>query len=93
MGKEITKEDVIDYILTCDHDDLNIIKDCVKDRGKTLSSKLKYGLKVGQHVKITGTGKLEEGTIEKVNKTRAVVSVKINDQVYSYNVPFSMIKP
>tara|TARA_R100000781_G_scaffold114850_1_gene87224 strand:+ start:3567 stop:3845 length:279 start_codon:yes stop_codon:yes gene_type:complete len=90
---EITKEDVIDYILTCDHNELNDIKDCVRDRSKTLSSKLKYSLQVGQHVKITGTGKFEEGIVEKVNKTRAVVKVDINGTNYSYNVPFSMIKP
>tara|TARA_R110000765_G_scaffold388362_2_gene480616 strand:- start:526 stop:813 length:288 start_codon:yes stop_codon:yes gene_type:complete len=85
-------DSIMDFILSCNRDDLNSIAECVKDRKKIMNSKLKYLLRVGQTVTISGTGKFEEGVIEKVNKARAIVKVQIDGKSFTYNVPFSMIR-
>ena len=56
-------------------DDLNIIKDIITNQRRYLAQKNAFGLVKGDKVKITGSNKIEEGIIEKVNRTRAVVMV------------------
>ena len=69
--------------------DLNRIFDEVKQRRRAIGNSLKYNLYAGQKVLVNGNkvGK-EEGTIERINRTRAVVKI---DET-SWNVPFSMIE-
>ena len=69
-------------------DDLNIIKNLVGVQRKYLAQKNAFGLVKGDKVKITGSSKIEEGTIEKINRTRAVVMVGNT----GWNVPFEMIR-
>tara|TARA_B100000519_G_C14216726_1_gene425350 strand:+ start:101 stop:346 length:246 start_codon:yes stop_codon:yes gene_type:complete len=69
-------------------DDLNIIKDIITNQRRYLAQKNAFGLVKGDKVKITGSNKIEEGIIEKVNRTRAVVMVGN----IGWNVPFEMIR-
>ena len=69
-------------------DDLNIVRDLVKNQRKYLAQKNAFNLIKGDKVKITGSGKIQEGTIEKINRTRAVVMV--GD--VGWNVPFEMLR-
>ena len=69
-------------------DDLNIIKDIITNQRRYLAQKNAFGLVKGDKVKITGSNKIEEGVIEKVNRTRAVVMVGN----IGWNVPFEMIR-
>ena len=68
-------------------DDLNIVRDLVRNQKKYLGQKNAFNLIKGDKVKITGSGKIQEGTIERINRTRAVVMVENR----GYNVPFTMI--
>jgi hypothetical protein len=86
------KTKIIDWIL--DQSDINEfvdIAEAIKDRKKTLSSKIKYKLSPGMTVNVNGSNKFSEGEITKINKTRAILKVFINEQKYQYNVPFSML--
>ena len=47
-----------------------------------------FPVKKGDKVKITGSGRIQEGTIEKINRTRAVVMVGN----IGWNVPFEMLR-
>ena len=86
--KEIILQDVLDYILKCkDNDKLVAINDAVKDKFKTNASYLKYKLIPGDKVRVSGSNKIEKGTIHKVNRTRAIVNV--GDM--KWNVPFTML--
>ena len=69
-------------------DDLNIIKEIVANQRKYLAQKNAFGLVKGQKVKITGSSKIKEGIVDKVNRTRAVVMVGN----VGWNVPFEMIR-
>ena len=69
-------------------DDLNIVRDLVKNQRKYLAQKNAFNLIKGDKVKITGSGKIQEGIIEKINRTRAVVMV--GD--VGWNVPFEMLR-
>ena len=69
-------------------DDLNIIKEIVSNQRKYLGQKNAFGLIKGDKVKIIGSGRINEGIIEKINRTRAVVMV--GD--VGWNVPFEMIR-
>ena len=90
--KDVILQDVLDYILKCkDNDKLVEINELLKSRLKTISSKLKYTLKPGDKVRVTGTGKFEHGVVTKVNRTKAVLDVYIDDKLYKYTVPFTMI--
>ena len=90
--KDVILQDVLDYILKCkDNDKLVDINELLKNRLKTISSKLKYTLKPGDKVRISGTGKFEHGVVIKVNRTKAVLDVIIDDKLYKYTVPFTMI--
>ena len=68
---------------------LNRIIDEVKQRRTSLGQQVKYKLVPGDKVLVNGNkiGK-EEGTIERLNRTRAVVRI---DET-SWTVPFSMIE-
>jgi preprotein translocase subunit YajC len=89
----IELQDVLDYILKCkDNEKLSTITSAVRDKRKYNASHLKYSLKVGDKVRITGSGNIDKGTITKVNRTRAVVKIEIEGELpVSYNVPFTMI--
>lgn len=68
-------------------EDLREIRSTVKNRIERLAKAHKYNLKPGMKVRITGSNKLEKGTVIKINRTRAVVDV---DGI-EWTVPFSMI--
>ena len=89
----IPQKDILNEIRTQIHnldsiDDLNIIRDIINNQRRYLAQKNAFGLIKGDKVKITGSGKIEEGIIEKINRTRAVVMV--GD--VGWNVPFEMIR-
>ena len=87
MSKLITK--IRNMVSDVDNiDDLNIIKEIVINQRKYLAQKNAFGLVKGDKVKITGSNKIEEGIIEKVNRTRAVVMIGS----VGWNVPFEMIR-
>ena len=69
--------------------DLRILKSVIDDRLKMVGHMIKYSLDRGDIVMVEGGKKLdkEEGTIVKLNRTRAVVNINGTD----WNVPFSMI--
>ena len=69
-------------------DDLNIIRDLTRNQKKYLGQKNAFNLIKGDIVKITGSGKMQEGIIEKINRTRAVVMVGN----VGWNVPFEMLR-
>ena len=72
-----------------DKHELRILRNVVNDRIKVVGHMVKYSLDRGDIVTVEGgrkTGK-EEGTIVKLNRTRAVVNINGTD----WNVPFSMI--
>ena len=86
------KHEIIDWVLAnSDLNELSDIREAIKDRKQTLSSKLKYELSPGMIVNVNGSKKFTEGKVKKVNKTRAILDVSIRGDSYSYNVPFSMI--
>ena len=70
-------------------EELDEVVRSVKTRRNDLAKQLKATLSKGDFVLVDNrNGKVERGTIVKVNKTRAVVT--INNQ--GWNVPLSMIR-
>ena len=69
--------------------DLRILKSVIDDRLKIIGHMVKYSLDRGDIVMVEGGRKIgkEEGTIVKLNRTRAVVNINGKE----WNVPFSMI--
>ena len=69
--------------------DLRILKSVIDDRMKMVGHMVKYSLDRGDIVIVEGGRKIgkEEGTIVKLNRTRAVVNINGKQ----WNVPFSMI--
>jgi hypothetical protein len=67
--------------------ELNLIQAWTKDRKRFLGNRLKYSLEVGDEVTVNNGRSIDEGTIAKINRTRAVVDMRGS----SWNVPFSMI--
>ena len=67
--------------------ELKQIQQFIKDRKRTLGNRLKYKLTVGDNVLVHASNGIEEGTVTKVNRTRAVVDMRGS----SWTVPFSMI--
>ena len=67
--------------------ELKQIQQFVKDRKRTLGNRLKYELTVGDNVLVHASNGIEEGTVTKVNRTRAVVDMRGG----SWTVPFEMI--
>jgi len=70
-----------------DTTELRILRNVVSDRIKLIGSEIKYSLDRGQLVTVKTKHKTETGTIDKVNRTRAVVN--INGELW--NVPFTLI--
>ena len=73
--------------LVHDITDLRILREVVSDRIKLIGSEIKYTLNRGQLVTVKSKHETEIGTIDKVNRTRAVVN--INGKLW--NVPFALI--
>ena len=69
--------------------DLRILKSVIDDRLKIVGHMVKYSLDRGDIVIVEGGNKVkkEEGTIVKLNRTRAVVNINGTE----WTVPFSMI--
>ncbi len=69
-------------------DDLKIIKDAVNYRMETVAKRNSFSFKKGDKVRIVGSGRINEGVIQKVNITRALV---LSGKT-SYDVPFVMLR-
>ena len=67
--------------------ELQQIQSMVKDRKIAIGNRLKYTLSVGDEVKVSNGNTIDEGTVTKINRTRAVVDMRDG----SWTVPFSMI--
>ena len=97
MARNMT---VINEILNCETteevnsiiDDMNMALKSVRD---TVNSKAKMQFSVGDWVIIDDRGKTTEGKIEKINKTRAVVSIDVvsshGTYAQNWNVPFNIM--
>tara|TARA_R100001594_G_scaffold75620_1_gene110381 strand:+ start:189 stop:530 length:342 start_codon:yes stop_codon:yes gene_type:complete len=66
---------------------LRVIKDIINRKFKMIAQVEGSMLNKGDLVKITGSNKLEQGIVTKVNRTRAVVDV----EGVSWTVPFNML--
>ena len=89
-GNQMTQDELILEINDMyDVSNLRILRNVINDRMKTVGSMIKYKLNKGDIVVVDSPRKelKEEGTIVKVNRTRAVVNINGT----SWNVPFSMI--
>ena len=67
--------------------ELQQIQSMVKDRKRAIGNRLKYTLSVGDEVQVSNGSTIDNGTVTKINRTRAVVDMRGG----SWNVPFSMI--
>ena len=67
--------------------ELQQIQSMVKDRKRAIGNRLKYTLSVGDEVQVSNGSTIDNGTVTKINRTRAVVNMRGG----SWNVPFSMI--
>ena len=83
------KELLEDLMQIRDINELRLIRSAISDRIKEVGSAIKYDLDKGDKVIIDSPRKelKEEGTIVKVNRTRAVVNINGT----KWNVPFSLI--
>ena len=71
------------------HKDLDKVRDSIKMRRNDLSRQVISQLSIGDSVFIHNKGRVERGTIRKINRTRAVIDIEGKG---GYNVPFSMIR-
>ena len=84
----IERKEVLQTLMSIDDiSELKLIRSAINDRIEEVGSRIKYELKRDDKVIVTSKKGVELGTIIKVNRTRAVVSL---DGTF-YNVPFSMI--
>ena len=93
--RQDTKTDLYKLINTLDSiDDLTIVSEMIKHRTNELARETKSGLVVGEKVVISGSNRIESGTITKINRTKAVVDCydKNRNCMIHYTVPFSMIR-
>ena len=67
--------------------ELRTIQSFIKNRKRAIGNRLKYTLSVGDEVKVSNGSTTDEGTVTKINRTRAVIDMRGG----SWNVPFSMI--
>ena len=83
------KELLLKLMQMRDLDELRLIQSAVRDRIKEVSSAIKYDLDKGDKVIVDSPRRelKEEGTIVKVNRTRAVVNINGT----KWNVPFALI--
>tara|TARA_Y100001963_G_scaffold154726_1_gene244148 strand:+ start:820 stop:1101 length:282 start_codon:yes stop_codon:yes gene_type:complete len=85
----IQRKEILETLMTInDVNELKLIRSAIRDRIDEVSSRVKYELTKGDRVIITTKNGIEEGVVEKINRTRAVVDI---DDKGFYNVPFSMI--
>ena len=71
------------------HEELDKVRNSIKMRKDDLARQVISNLCIGDNVLIDNRkGKVDRGTIRKINRTRAVV--EIGNQ--GWNVPFSMIR-
>ena len=84
------KELLEDLMQIRDINELRLIRSAISDRIKDIGGMVKYELNIGDLVIIDSPrrGTQEEGTIVKINRTRAVVIIDGKQ----WNVPFSMIQ-
>ena len=84
--------DIIAELGLLDLDDVKRIKSVCDERISSATKNMKYVLSVGDEVIISGGRRShkhgDRGTIEKVNRTRAVVNI----DGARWNVPFGMIQ-
>ena len=71
------------------HEELDKVRDSIKMRRDDLSRQVISELSIGDVVLIDNKGRVERGTIRKINRSRAVVDIENKG---GYNVPFSMIR-
>ena len=83
------KELLEDLMQIRDINELRLIRSAISDRIKEVGSAIKYDLDKGDKVIINSPRRelKEEGTVVKVNRTRAVVNISGKE----WNVPFTMI--
>ena len=81
------KELLVTLMSIDDINELRLIRSAITDRIKEVGSRIKYQLSVGDSVIVTSKKGVKPGTINKVNRTQAVVDLEGT----LYNVPFSMI--
>ena len=70
-----------------DINELKLMRSAINDRIEEVGSRVKYQLSIGDSVIVTSKKGVKPGTINKVNRTQAVVDLEGT----LYNVPFSMI--
>jgi hypothetical protein len=89
MGRTVMIDNMIEDIRSIvSKDDLAKLYDAVRGRIRMLGIITKHQLKVGESVNVhTRTGYVE-GTIVRINRTRAVVEMRGG----KWNVPFTMIR-
>ena len=88
-NKMIERKEVLQTLMSIDDiSELKLIRSAISDRIEEVSSRIKYGLKINDRVKVDNRGRIEYGNITKINRTRAVVNI---DGKGKYNVPFSLI--
>ena len=86
----IERKELLEQLMSIsDINELRLIRSAVSDRIKEVGSTIKYSLSKGDLVLIDSPrrGLQEEGTIIKVNRTRAIVDIEGKH----WNVPFTMI--
>tara|TARA_R110002020_G_scaffold55591_7_gene154101 strand:+ start:747 stop:1088 length:342 start_codon:yes stop_codon:yes gene_type:complete len=66
---------------------LKTIKDIINKKFEIIAQAEGSMLNIGDLVKVTGSNRLEQGTVIKVNRTRAVIDVEGRN----WTVPFSML--
>tara|TARA_Y100001938_G_C7919908_1_gene343929 strand:+ start:282 stop:563 length:282 start_codon:yes stop_codon:yes gene_type:complete len=85
----IERKELLEELMSIsDVNELRLIRNAIIDRIKEVGHRIKYELEIGDRVKVTSSNKVEYGSVIKVNKTRAVISL---DDKGQYNVPFAMI--
>ena len=85
----IQRKEILETLMTInDVNELKLIRSAIRDRIDEVGSRVKYELTKGDRVIITTKSGIEEGVVEKINRTRAVVNI---DDKGFYNVPFNMI--
>lgn len=88
--KEHTNYEIYRLIMSIDsQEELSSVMQTLKIRKKDLARELVSKLSIGDIVLIDNRGRVERGTIRKVNRTRAVIDIEGKG---GYNVPFSMIR-
>ena len=84
----VQRKEVLEILMSLeDIGELKLIRSAVNDRINEIGKRVKYKLNKGDSVIITSRKGVENGVIERINRTRAVVNINGS----SWNVPFTMI--